>query len=282
MIITRIKGGLGNQMFQYAIARKISLDQGSDFKLDLTDYSRDDFRKYGLKNFQIIENVATPEEVKKRKYPWGVISKLWRFFSFKILRIHNIGYEKKVLKFRKNLYLDGYWQSYKYYQDLKDVFKKDFSLKVPLSETQLELVKQMQNCNSVSLHIRRGDYVFNKAASKVFNVCTLEYFKQAAEYLSLQIPQAVFYIFSDDAKWVKENLKLENKMIYISDYGLKDFEELYLMSLCKHNIIANSSFSWWGAWLNANPQKIVVCPKKWVNSNSVKMADLVPDSWLRM
>lgn len=282
MIITRIKGGLGNQMFQYAIARRISLDQNCDFKLDITDYNADNFRKFGLKNFNIVENIATSEEVKKLKYPYGFLSKMWRFFSFKILRIHNVGFNASVLQRHKDLYLDGYWQSYKYYENIRKKLQEDFSLKIPLTEEKQRLVEEIRNCNAVSLHIRRGDYVSDKNASKIFNVCTMEYFESGAEYIGSKVASPIFYIFSDDANWVKENLKINFPTVYVADYGLKDFEELYLMSCCKHNVIANSSFSWWGAWLNNNPDKIVVCPKKWVNNNSVKMGDLVPDNWVRV
>lgn len=282
MIITRIKGGLGNQMFQYAIARKISLKYSDSFKLDITDYGSDNFRKFGLNNFNIISVVASDEEVSKIKYPYGFLSKIIRFFVFRILKIYNIGYVPSVLRKHKNIYLDGYWQSYIYYEDIIDILRQDFLLKVPLSEEKQKLEETIKKCTSVSLHIRRGDYVSDKKANKIFNVCNLDYFKSAAEYIGTKVSNPVFYIFSDDAEWVKSNFKISFPTFYVSDYGLKDFEELWFMTCCKHNIIANSSFSWWGAWLNKNAEKIVICPKKWVNNNTVNMNNLVPDSWVRM
>jgi len=284
MIITNIKAGLGNQLFQYALGRKLALKNNETLKLDISGYPKQTLRKYGLSVFNIEENIADDQEVKRLKYPLGILSMVWRRFSFKILRRHHVGWEPNTLKSlekKKNFYLDGFWQSYKYFDDVADTIRRDFTLKEPLEKISPELNEKIKGTNSISLHIRRSDYL-NPKVQKQFGSCSLNYYAQAIKIISGKIPDPVFFVFSDDPTWVKENLKLEFPMVAVSDYQLKDFQEMTAMSLCKHNIIANSSFSWWGAWMNANPDKIVISPDKWFNDGSLNIDDLIPASWTRI
>jgi len=284
MIIVNLKGGLGNQMFQYALGRKLALQNKTTLKLDTSGYPKQTLRKYGLPVFNIQENIASNEEVKHLKYPLGSISMAWRRFSFKILRRFHISWEPATLdrlEKKKDLYLDGFWQSYKYFDDIAEIIRQDFSLKEPLEKVSPELNEKIKGTNSVSIHIRRSDYL-NPKVQQQFGSCSLDYYAQAAKIIASKISDPVFFIFSDDVQWVKENLKLEFTMIAVSDYQLKDFQEMIAMSLCKHNIIANSSFSWWGAWLNGNPDKIVIAPNKWFNDGSLNIDDLIPPAWTKI
>lgn len=278
MIIVRLKGGLGNQLFQYALGRKLSIKNRDELKLDATGYDYDELRHYALKDFKINATLATPNEINKLKYPHGLISKVWRYFSFKILRRFHVGYEEEILKKTGDFYLDGFWQSYKYFNDITETIKKEFALKKELSEEATLLIKKIETSNSASLHIRRGDYVNNN----YHDLCSPQYYQKAINHLESKMSALTFFVFSDDIDWVKNNLKIKHPTEYVSNPKLSDSEELFLMSQCQNNIIANSSFSWWGAWLNNNPTKIVITPNRWVNSHGFKINDLIPPQWTKL
>lgn len=269
-------------MFQYALGRKLALKNNDQLKLDISSYPKQNLRRYRLGGFEIVENIATAGEIKKIKYPFGLFSRIWRIFGFKILRQFYIGWEPSALKKNGTFYLDGFWQSYKYFEDIEKVIKKDFSLKVSLENKVPELLAQITNANSVSLHIRRGDYVSDQKTQKHHGTCDLNYYTRAIDKIVEKISNPTFFIFSDDIEWVKHNLKTNYQVVYVSQPSLEDYEELILMSKCKHNIIANSSFSWWGAWLNSNSEKVVISPTKWMNDNSVKINDLIPPTWTKI
>lgn len=282
MIIVNLKGGLGNQMFQYALGRKLAIKQNTNFKLDISGYPKQTLRQYGLSVFNIKEDIANETEIKSYKYPYGILSMAWRRFSFKILRRFHGGWEPEILNRTGNFYLDGFWQSYKYFDDIADIIRQDFSLKEPLASASPEFYKIITGANTVALHIRRSDYVTNTKVNQQFGSCSLGYYSQGAKLIAEKIGQPTFVIFSDDPEWVKNNLHLEHPMIFASDYALQDYQEMTAMSFCQHNIIANSSFSWWGAWLNSNPEKIVIAPNKWFNDGSIKEEDLIPPSWTKI
>lgn len=288
MIITRLNGGLGNQMFQYAIGRKLSLLNKTVLKLDISDFKKQNLRNYGLKHFNIIENIATPKEISKTKTPYGFISKTISALNKKILRKFNIGFDPRVLNKKDNTYLDGFWQSEKYFEDISDIIRQDFRLSRKMShsaEIAYEKIKKTEI--SVSVHIRRGDYVHNKKTGNYHGTCSLEYYKMATEKLSKKLGKNVtgkihLFIFSDDIYWVRKNLSFPYRTTFVSNPSIPDYEELILMSKCKHHIIANSSFSWWGAWLNPDPQKIVIAPAKWFNTKPNTYKDIVPNSWIKI
>ncbi|PJA89806.1 MAG: alpha-1,2-fucosyltransferase [Candidatus Magasanikbacteria bacterium CG_4_9_14_3_um_filter_32_9] len=283
MIIIKLKGGLGNQLFQYSFGRLLAFKRNEELFLDkdILGAKKDSYRQFGLKHFNITGNVATPEEIKKTKYPFGIFSKVWRGFKGKILKIHNIGWNPRVLDSKKS-YFDGYWQSYKYPDTIRKILLKELTLKIPIENKYSKILEKINNPNSISLHIRRGDYINDPKTSKVHNICDLDYYTRAVKDLADKLDNPIFFIFSDDIEWVKENLKIDFPMIFVSGSGIEDYEELILMSKCKHNIIANSSFSWWGAWFNSNEDKIVIAPKKWNNDHPEKFKDLIPESWIKI
>ncbi len=288
MIIIRIGGGLGNQLFQYALGRNLALTKNIPLKLDLSWFETNFDRKYKLKYFNTEENIATKKELKRIKRYQKINSR--RYFLHNLLFSNESIYieEKQfhfnpnILDIKNNAYLIGYWQTEKYFKDIKDVIRKEFILKDNLDSFCIEKEKKIKKQNSVSLHIRRGDYIMNKIANKNMGVCSLDYYKKAINILGEKINDPTFFIFSDDMKWVKKNLKIDFPIIFVSNGELKDYEELILMSKCKHNIIANSSFSWWGAWLNNNPDKIVIAPKKWFNDTKRNSKDIIPDNWIKI
>jgi len=292
MIIVNLKGGLGNQMFQYALGRKLSLFSHQEFKFDLTGYERNNFRSYGLGIFNVLENFASHEEVRKIKYPYGLLSKGWRGFKSKILRIYSTGWKPKTIEkiekklaTGKDIYLDGYWQSYKYFEDIKDVLIKDFSLKIKLEETHPELITKIASTNSVALSVRRTDYLWPKNLKSI-GICSANYYKKAIKIIEAKVSDPFFFVITDDLEWTKANIPINCSVIYVSEMRKNNtityYQEMMLMSKCQHHIIANSSFSWWPAWLGKDLDKIVIAPDKWFTDNSLKINDIVPSTWIKL
>jgi hypothetical protein len=286
MIILNLKGGLGNQMFEYSLGRQLSIKNNCPLKFDVSGFPFDHQRDYSLSYFNINNEIATTDEIKKFKYPYGLGSKIWRKFKFKILRIHNIGYEPQNIPSGDNFYLDGYWQSFKYFENIRDILIKDFSLKISLEETHPELLEKVSSVNSVSLAVRRTDYLLPENL-KGLGICSANYYQKALKFIEEKVDNPEFFVICDDLDWVKNNINFGNHQVtYISDLrqnnSIQDYQELILMSKCQHNIIANSSFSWWPAWLNANPNKLVIAPDKWFNNGTVKIDDIIPVSWIKL
>src|SRR3989344_317166 len=285
MIIIKLNGGLGNQMFQYSLGRKLSLKNNDALKLDLSDFTKDNPRSYGLGHFNIIENFASDEDINKIKKSgvWKLIDKLKPYYKRSVIKYKGYDFDPNILKLSGNFYLDGYWQSEKYFQDIENIIRKEVAIKNPIENKYADLISQIKNTNSVSIHIRRGDYITNKKFSKVYNLLDEKYYQKAVRFIAEKINDPYFFIFSDDINWVKQNLNIPYPKIFVSgENEIKNYEELILMSFCKHNIIANSSFSWWGAWLNKNADKIVISPDKWFNDKIGNTKDLIPENWIEL
>lgn len=289
MIIAKIEGGLGNQMFQYAIGRVLSYKNDLALKMDLSRYDDQTGlapRQYELFLFNIKEDFSTPEEnerIKKSKF-----HKLFRKIIQRLpLEINcsghiaekSFGFDKRVLNLKDNVYLHGYWQSWKYFDNYSDIIRKDFTLKQKyLNEIDGNLLAQIENSNSVALHIRRGDYISNENVSKIHGVCDRSYYNQAIELIKNRITNPKFFIFSDDPNWCLKEFGDEFFVVF----GYKDWQDFWLMSKCKNQIIANSSFSWWAAWLNNNLEKIVIAPKRWFLGGDINIDDMFPESWIKL
>lgn len=286
MIITRLKGGLGNQMFQYATGLVVATRYKEEMKLDVAGYDNplhvnsDTPRKYRMHAFNLSCGVATTEEAMKARNPLGIISKLLRAFNQRVLKQSYIDYEPYFFK-KYHRYVEGYFQSEKNFMEVEDKIRKEFTLKKEYESLFfLEEKSNIDITKSVSVHIRRGDYANDKETNNYFGTCSLEYYKKAIDLIKLKIENPIFYFFSDDIEWVKKEFGEDPYFKFISNPKLEDYEELLLMSLCAHNIIANSSFSWWGAWLNKNPSKIVIAPKKWVNVEPNPHPNIFPEGWV--
>lgn len=284
MIISWIRDGLGNQMFRYAAGRRLALKLGTEFKLciswheDFIERNTEKFEKqiplpYRLNQFNIYEKIASLEEVEELK---------------KIRPFPNCGeenrqrnFEPNVLNYPDNVVLFGLRQSEKYFSDISETIRQDFTLK-EYGEVAGQLRNKINDdtASTVSLHFRRQTYLLPDAMS-FHGVCTLNYYQSCLRKLSKRYSSLSLYVFSDDITWVKENLKTEFPVCYVSAYGTTDAEEIALMSLCDHNIISNSTFSWWGAWLNANPEKQVYVPARWSNHPDM-LRDVVPESWIKV
>lgn len=269
MIITRLIGGLGNQLFQYAIARHIAEIHHTTLLIDLTEFETYKLHKYSLFAFNIQAGFASVDEIA----------------SLTQIKEKHFHFDPDFKSFHNNVLLKGYWQTEKYFIGISDIIRNEFSVKYPLMNKDLEISKLIKNSNSVSMHIRRSDYVPDTYTDQIFDSLNLDYYINAVKLLSEKENNLEFFIFSDDPEWVKDNISLEYPHVYIvHNTADTNYEDLRLMSLCKHNIIANSSFSWWGAWLNINPNKKVYAPKKWLNSNvrNLDPRDIIPEAWTKL
>ena len=292
MILIRTIGGLGNQMFQYAVGRALSLESGQLLRLDtssFTDYGlHQGFELQRVFNCQI--QVATQSDL-RRVLGWQsspVVRRLLTRPGFSAFRRKgfvvepHFHYWPGISEVQADCYFVGYWQSGKYFQSHASVIRDDFTFALPLTDKNVQFAKQISKVQAVSLHVRRGDYINNIKTNATHGVCPIEYYRAAIQYISNRVKRPYFFIFSDDIAWVQDNLKMEMPCQYINhNQGASSFNDMHLMSLCQHHIIANSSFSWWGAWLNPNPGKIVIAPKRWF-TNSRNTSDLTPASWITL
>ncbi len=299
MIVVELAGGLGNQMFEYALGRHLAILNGCDLKLDLSRLKRDPLRDYSLNCFNIVENFAQDCEVRVLKYGSAKLVP-FLFFQFvsKILGKLNINspfkspnyvsersanFSSEILELKGNVFLSGYWQTEKYFSSIRKILMDEFSFKAPPDADNLQLIERIRAGNAVSVHIRRGDYISNPSIRSLYCCCDEAYYQRAIAEIVPRVSDPHFFVFSDDPEWVSENFATPGKMTVVNlNKGDRCFEDMRLMSLCQHNIIANSSFSWWGAWLNENPGKVVIAPKNWFNSEKLETEDLIPETWLKL
>ncbi len=297
MIIARLSGGLGNQMFQYALGRSLSIRYGAPLKLDTTfllqrvkffKVLRPNFvfRNYDLDVFNVAATTAEAGDMKwwQRPILFGkamlVIDALLRKIPFLPGWERTFSFDSRIFSIGPNAYLSGFWQSPKYFDSIRDVLLKDFSLKHPLPEHSMLLKKEMEQKESVCMFVRRSDI----AAKQFHGSLNREYYVKGLAYLKERVVIDKVYIFSDDIEWCKEHLSLPFETMFVDNaYAGKKWEDhMELMKHCKHFVISNSTFAWWGAWLATNAKKIVIAPKKWANNATINTNDLIPEEWIRL
>lgn len=290
-MIVNIIGGLGNQMFQYAFAYATTQDRKNRLQLDISGFDSYGLRQYELHKFCTDVAVASASEIERLKFKKeGYFSKFRRLVFKENKPFANSYYKEKCFQFdngalnaSEDAYFDGYWQSEKYFSGCREELLTQFRLKTPVHSKSKTYQQKIQSTQAVSLHIRRGDYVTNTKTNEFHGLCSLDYYRKAVSFIQEREAQPHFFIFSDDLDWAKENLGFINDVAFVKlETDALDHEEMWLMSQCQHNIIANSSFSWWGAWLNENPNKIVLAPKRWFKDTSINTKDLIPESWVRL
>ena len=291
MVIVRLTGGLGNQMFQYAAGRAIALRRRTSLKLDISSYEEDHLRSYSLGYFPIVECFAGHSEVEwltrpriygRRHLPLLILERWGLWHRPMVFRQGKIGFQPALLQTTKHCYLAGYWQSADYFADCESQIRSDFTFREPLSSAAQNVAAQIDEANSVSLHVRRGDCATDPVVHRNHGLCSLEYYQRSLDLMAQTVPHASFFVFSDDLDWAAQNLQHTSPIQFVRDAPASDAEDLRLMSLCKHHIIANSSFSWWGAWLSVNPAKRVIAPKRWFAAIQADTSRLIPDGWKRL
>ena len=292
MVISNILGGLGNQMFQYAAGRALALRNKTELRLDISG-----FKNYALHQgfelqrvFSCPTAIASPGDI-RQILDWqssSIVKRILMHPRFAALRRRffvvepHFHYWPGFFEISCDSYLAGYWQSEKYFKSIENIIRSEFSFNTPLAGRNAELANLIKGANAVSLHIRRGDYVQNARTLATHGVCSLDYYRTAIRYIAQRTEHPVFFLFSDDIAWVKDNLKIDFPCQHVDhNHGIESYNDMHLMSLCRHHIIANSSFSWWGAWLNPNVDKIVIAPQKWFVSGK-PVDDLFPQAWVTL
>lgn len=293
MVIVQLRGGLGNQMFQYAAGRRLAVKHKTRLKMDLsvlldrTPRQHFVYRDFDLDIFKINGMFSKRHElilfsIRLRR----VVSKFFgeSLASKRYVKEPHFDFWPALLDAPNNVYLDGHWQSEKYFSDIEPVIREDFTFRRELDAISMSMAEKIRATNSVCVNVRRHDFAHNPIAFQHHGVCSLDYYRKAEEIMLNKVYDPHFFVFSDDIAWCAANLSFGHDFTIVShDYSGEKFDYyLQLMTLCKHYIIANSTFAWWAAWLNPESSKIVVAPRKWVNNRSINTKDLIPDGWIRI
>ncbi len=295
MIIVRLFGGMGNQMFQYALGRVLSIKNNTEFKLDirhLTDHGKRPLypkhvnRNYDLDLLSIQAGIAQQSDIPWKYRVWGttffkdatyVITRKLFKNPTKETYFH---FNETVLSAKDSIYLEGFWQSYKYFQGFEDIIKKDFQISVNLPENIKKLGEKIQKENALCVHVRRGDFVNNT----YHDVVNSEYYQKAFQKITEQATVDTVYIFSDDIDWCRGNMQFPTDTFFVGNEfsGERGIGHFWLMQQCKYFIIPNSSFSWWAAWLADYVDKKVIVPKKWFADETINYNDIYPSDWIKL
>jgi hypothetical protein len=291
MVVVKLMGGMGNQLFQYATGRCLAIKKGTSLSLDLSWFPLQSLRSFELKHFALAAG-RVPERIRRCFEPQTrvgkILQKLFRagprtLAYRKVLESH-FHFDASGFDAPGHILLEGYWQSEKYFATARDTLLQDLEVKSPLSEKTREVALRMRDCHSIAIHFRRADYVTDPKTASFHNCVSLGYYEQAIDLMIQRIPGGVFFVFSDDIPWVREHFPKHVSNVCFVDFNGKNdgYQDLYLMKRCQHQILANSSFSWWGAWLNQNPEKVVVTPNRWFADSRLDTRDLFPSDWFRV
>lgn len=286
MIVSRLIGGLGNQMFQYAAGRALALRRRVPFRIDRRAFADYKTHAFGMDCFRADLSDAPADQLPGAAKE-NRINRFLRPLLRAPLRVYtekSFTFDPEVLALSDGTYLDGYWQTEKYFADYADTVRADFTVRHAPSPENQQWLDHVTAGNSVSLHVRRGDYVSNPSAAAVHGTCDLDYYRRAVEYLrQASGAEPVVFVFSDDPDWVAANLRLSCPMHLVRNNDAStNYEDLRLMTACRHHVIANSSFSWWGAWLDPRPDAITVAPQRWFVAGTPDACDLVPPRWVKL
>lgn len=280
MIIVRLSDGLGNQMFQYAFGRALSLRRGVPLRIDLSAYRQERKRTYGLGQFLVAESFVTDEEA--ARVVTRPLDRACVWWDQPVVKEPYFHYSEDTGRVPSSGYFVGYWQSERHFADVADLIRLEFTPKRPLEGVNLEVARTIALRNAVSLHVRRGDYVSDRTVNALHGVCSLDYYRQAVAHVAARVDKPEFFVFTDDPDWTRANLKLDFPAYLVTHNRTDPVEDLRLMTLCRHHIIANSSFSWWGAWLDGRPDQVVCAPQRWFGAYAHDTRDLVPARWTRL
>lgn len=280
-IVTRLIGGAGNQMFQYAAGRALADRLGCVLQLDMRYVAGASNRNACFEHYQnarFTQDGPLPPAKSDGLLRYGVWRALGR--SPKLFREKTLAFDPNVLALQANTYLHGYWQSERYFAEIAPQIRADLCFTTPLDKANADMAAQItESPNAVALHVRRGDYSNNST----YAALQPDHYRTAADKIAHSTGPITCFVFSNDAAWARDNLDLSHPttIVDINDETTGHFD-LHLQSLCTHNVIANSTFSWWAAWLNPNPDKIVIAPQQWFNNPKLANPDLIPKTWTQL
>lgn len=281
MIVTRLMGGLGNQMFQYAIARRLALKRDVEVVLDLSWLEGDGRTAHTVRNYELgcfnldARVVTTADAVEgtgrlmRRRKP-----------KLAILEEQYCSYDSRVLQAPASCLLVGYWQSEKYFRDIARQIREDFAVDTPFADDIQAIADKIMTSDAVSIHVRRGDFAAVPYTNEIHGLLDVDYYRRGLHVIERHVAVPRIFVFSDDPAWCQRNMHFDHPTTVV-DRG-EQVDDLRLMSLCRHHIIANSTFGWWGAWLDPNPDKVVVAPRRWFRDPTRDVRDIIPHSWIKL
>ncbi|MGH7995523.1 MAG: alpha-1,2-fucosyltransferase [Opitutaceae bacterium] len=303
MIVTRLLGGLGNQMFQYAAGLALAERRRTVLKLDVGWYREDPayeaHNRYGLSCFNITEQFATREEIERLRGAPLTRAERWsvrcarRLHFYRYVQAHarpghwhraaSAAFSPDFFEQPDDTYLDGMWQSERFFEAAAQRVRLHFSFRYPAPPAIAEAAERIRTGGpSVAVHFRRGDYARNPVFSREIGVLGLDFYERALAALRERVPRVTLYIFSDDLDAVEREFQPAGPRVYVRTAPALAHDKLRLISLCDHAILSNSTFAWWGAWLNPNPSKIVIAPNPWHADPNILSGDIVPSAWIRL
>ncbi len=280
-IVVKLIGGLGNQMFLYAFGQKLKETFGANVGYDILDFEFYNLRNFELQNFNI--KIELADNLRSKKFRFSKSPLINYIMNKVLLGRENYFYEPKIdvnaISLQNENYFWGYWQLSNFYDDILPSLREYFDLNLKLSPKSAEYNDLIKNSKSVSIHIRKSDYLLKK--NNYFASCNVEYYKEAIEFINSKIDNPTYFVFSDDFEWVESNMNLSGpQYVFVKSNSVNStVEDFVLMKSCKHQIIANSTYSWWAAYLNLFEEKLVICPEKWYN-NSDKT--LNRNEWIKL
>jgi hypothetical protein len=292
MIIVRLMGGLGNQLFQYAAGRALAVARGTTLKLDTSAFRDYPLRSYRLDHFHISATVAGPEDMarvmgRRLWRPWRVLVRALEprraYYRRRIVHEPHYHYAPAIRKVGRDALLVGFWQSESYFAEIRGRLLEELSVTTPPDGANLRLLESIDGVDSISLHVRRGDYVTDPANRSFYAECGPDYYERAVQRLLPLTTQPHVFVFSDDPDWAGAHVRVPCPMTVVRHNGPDhDYEDLRLISRCRHHVTANSTFSWWGAWLGTHPGKRVIAPGRWFTDPTVNCDDVIPAGWERL
>jgi hypothetical protein len=291
-VVVRLVGGLGNQLFQYAAARAIAARNNAELKFDLSWFQTASARTYALRPFAIkarqlqvdpLKQVSKPLSLYYRISHRLVRQKSLKKYGLPFFAEQHFHFDPKFLSVCAPVYLDGYFQSERYFSDCANLIRDELKITTIPSKKAQEILEMIGSLEAVCVHVRRGDYIANATTHAFHGTCSLGYYREGFLAAANGMKNPTAFVFSDDPIWVKENLKLDVPCVLVDIHGPEQaHEDLRLMAACRNFVIANSSFSWWAAWLGNHSNKRVIAPKHWFASATNDTRDLLPAAWVRI
>jgi hypothetical protein len=287
VIVVRLMGGMGNQLFQFAAGRRLASRHGSELLLDLGWFRHEGKSVATPRSFQLggFEVAAGLTELQPRVLAGWERKRRWSLSSRRRLEVirqrdSDAALDERVLGAPDDVLLLGYWQSEKYFVDAADVVRRELRFPDEPDERYAHVDEIARNPSAVAVHVRRGDYVAHPETSAVHGALGRDYYRRALELVAARVEDSQFLAFSDEPEWVERELAPEFRLMVVT--GGDAHQELRLMSRCTHHVIANSSFSWWGAWLGEQNDSVVVAPARWFSDPGVDTSSVIPERWVRL
>ena len=292
MVVVKLLGGLGNQMFQLATGISLAKRLKADLFLDVRTFFQEEESSNETKRELQVDRFLLPEfKILDSDLAYSdLLEKKSRFIfpmRWKSLLESGCHFHHEIMSIQGNIILDGFWQSERYFKNIRDYLTDFFTIADTKSlEDISHIVALIRSTKSVSLHVRRGDYVSNDKAARIHGTCSLKFYRESILMMQLQVDvDCHYFIFTDDIEWCESNISpmiMNSVIVSTFTNGLEPFIDMYLMSICEHNILSNSSFSWWGGWLNKNLDKHVICPSRWTLDDAYNHDDRIPENWLKL